>query len=167
MRPLVYVIAPYAAPTVQEIELNVSRAVAVGRLAAERGFVPIVPHALGWLGVHGAADESDPEVRPRALDCGLSLARLAGSLGADLWVVARGDRSLSSGTAGELKAYRDHGGMSVSLYTWFEWQALGAVDLALPQKPDDDSTEQLRVLNDEVRRYRDLVEDLRRRLGSA
>ena len=107
MSPL-YVAGPYAAPTRAETERNVQRALAVGRLAAARGYAPIVPHAAGWLGLYGS-EEDDGSLslpRSRALLGALHIATMVGAVRGHLWVILRDDRSMSNGSEIEYAAFR-------------------------------------------------------------
>lgn len=104
-REVVYIAAPYAAPTVGQIARNVARAIAVGRLAADRGLAPLVPHAIGWLGVHGPRDESAAGVRDAAIGSGEALAAMVGAHGGRLWIVSLPNGTLSSGCSREMAAY--------------------------------------------------------------
>lgn len=118
MREPLYVAGPYAADTPEGICRNVARAVALGRLAAEQGFTPIVPHAMGFCGVLGDPHEADDgTTRDRALDCGVSLARFVGMLDRPalglkgrLWVILRDDLTESYGTSVEVTAFAERGG---------------------------------------------------------
>jgi hypothetical protein len=112
MSPL-YVAGPYAAPTLADTERNVRRALAVGRLAVERGYAPIVPHAAGWLGLYGSAEDDGSLSLPRsrALLGALHVATMVGAVRGHLWAIMRDDRSLSEGSDIECTAwstaYRD------------------------------------------------------------
>jgi hypothetical protein len=105
MRAPVYIAAPYGAGSESEIRRNVARAVALGRLAASLGLAPIVPHAIGWLGVHGTRDESDMGARVIAIESGCAIASLVGTGGGLLWLLARPDGTLSPGCMSERAAY--------------------------------------------------------------
>jgi len=45
-RPFVFVTGPYSAPTEEEVERNIQRAINVGRIVFQKGYYPIVPHLL-------------------------------------------------------------------------------------------------------------------------
>jgi hypothetical protein len=132
---LVFVAGPYAGPTPEAVQYNVWRALCLGALAVRRGFVPIVPHAPGWLGVYGPADESLPEARAQAIRCSRELARQVGLCRGELWVIEQDDLTLSLGTAAEHDAFsagvRDSGyagqvGRFVTHRPWSEWMPLVA-----------------------------------------
>lgn len=99
---VVYIAGPYAAPTADEIARNVRRAVALGRYAAHLGYTPLVPHAQGWAGVYGAADESEAGVRELALRCSQDLAARAD----EVWIIQRDDGTRSEGSHLEAEAHR-------------------------------------------------------------
>lgn len=99
-----YIAGPYAAPTAEERERNVARAVLLGRLACELGYAPLVPHAIGTLGVLGSPAEDDG-CRERAIRCGEALARTVGLALGRAWIILRGDYTLSPGTERELVAF--------------------------------------------------------------
>ena len=123
----VYIAAPFRAPSLEEIEVNCRRAAALGFYAASvYGATPIVPHAMGFLGVHGplTAGDSNPEVRRRALDHACALVRLVGNAGGHLWVITNPDGSLSEGVAKELDAFRSCGvswSQIVIVRAWSAW----------------------------------------------
>jgi hypothetical protein len=140
---VVYVAGPYAAATPAEVAVNVDRAIAVGRLAVLRRRAPIVPHAQGWLGVFGAADESEPGVRQAALRSAAAVARTVGEVLGEFWAIEREDGTLSDGTAHELEAYvrgAESFGVShrraldgVIRRAWWRWAAdLEAEGIGLP-----------------------------------
>lgn len=93
-----YIAGPYAAPTVEERERNVARAVLLGRLACESGLAPIVTHAMGAADVFGAADEGDGS-RERALQCGEAIARAVAEAGGSIWIIAQTVQALSATSA--------------------------------------------------------------------
>ena len=45
-RPFVFVTGPYSAPTKEEVEHNIQRAIEMGRIVLHKGYYPIVPHLL-------------------------------------------------------------------------------------------------------------------------
>lgn len=45
-RPFVFVTGPYSAPTGEEVERNIQRAIDIGRILFQKGYYPIVPHLL-------------------------------------------------------------------------------------------------------------------------
>jgi len=104
-RKTAYIAGPYAASTPAEIERNVLRAAALGRLATEIGYAALVPHAIGWMGVYGERHEGDVGVRDRALSSSLALVEAVGRTGGALFVLERDDGSLSSGTGLELERF--------------------------------------------------------------
>lgn len=120
MRRVAYVAGPYGAATRDEIERNVRRACAVGQWATRKGFAPVVPHAIGWMGCHGSADESTPGVRETALDCGVALAGMVGWCDGVLSIILRDDRTMSLGTGFEDRAWRDQVAVAdaVALDAW-------------------------------------------------
>lgn len=129
-RRIVYIAAPFGASTKDEMRRNVARAVALGRLAVRQGLVPIVPHAIGALGVYGAADESEEGVREAAIECGVALAASC----PQMWLLKRGDGSISSGCQLE-RAAAAGAGASILIGSWESWKedfhAGGLIDLWL------------------------------------
>lgn len=128
-RPVVYIADPYAPtaaqaalPTLAAIEANVHAAIRVGAFASRMGFAPLVPHAMGWLGVHGDRGE-DADVRERAFATGVALARAVGAQGGELWVILREDGEMTAGTRVEHAAYLDGrgGGGRVRAARLAEW----------------------------------------------
>jgi hypothetical protein len=127
MKPA-YIAAPYGALTRDEIEINILRALALGRIAADLGFAPVVPHATGAAlfgseaGENGAAPTD--RARIRALEAGRAQARAVALAGGVLFVLLKPDGSMSEGTAIEFDAFREVGGMvhyfilTVSAYGW-------------------------------------------------
>jgi hypothetical protein len=164
VRNIVYVAGPYAGDSLEVIERNVGRAVAVGFLAVQRGLCPVVPHTMGWLHVHGAHDESVPGVREAAIQCGVSLAYATAKVGGILWVVSRDDGSLSAGTQLEVDCYRAHGGVTAVIRTWDQWVREGASY----RRPVDDRfyemDAQIGILKDETTRLVELVDSLREKV---
>jgi hypothetical protein len=151
VRQPVFIAGPYAAdPYTAEVAdttwRNVSRALALGHLAATLGYAPIVPHAQGWLAVYGGNDDTGAPslTRSRALHCSTALASGVGRLGGAFWLIAQGktrgrsgdfpgsmtDAVLSPGCHAEWAAFSAHG-VSVNWGTWDEWVA--ARPFALPQ----------------------------------
>lgn len=106
MNRLAYIAGPYAAGTPAEVAVNVHRAVALGHLAALCGHAPVVPHAMGAMGVYGDPSERGGVSRALALRCGRDLAEAVGAAGGALWVIEHDGGSLSAGTAIELDAFR-------------------------------------------------------------
>lgn len=45
-RPFAFVTGPYSAPTKEEEERNIQRAIEMGRIVFQKGYYPIVPHLL-------------------------------------------------------------------------------------------------------------------------
>lgn len=45
-RPLVFISGPYSAPTYEEVERNIQKAIEIGRIVFQKGYYPIVPHLL-------------------------------------------------------------------------------------------------------------------------
>lgn len=123
-RRLIYVAGPYGASTSEEIERNVYRACALGRLVTATGCVPVVPHAAGFLGCHGDPHEQDGgQTREVALACGVALASVVGRQGGNLWVLLRDDKSMSEGTKSEADAFASTLGRGVVLRdTWAGWK---------------------------------------------
>lgn len=120
-RPLLYVAGPYAGSTPEAIAENVRRATEVAKLAALRGFAPIVPHLHGHAGVHGSPDESCGKSRGVALEC--AVAQVAACR--YLFVILRDDGTLSPGTALEYDAWLEANSSRMSVLTcltWFDWQ---------------------------------------------
>jgi hypothetical protein len=169
MRYPAYIAGSFAGPNDAAVLRNVARALGVGWLATERGFAPLVPHAAGWLGVHGGKDE-DPGVRTAALTCGVSIARAVAAVGGHMWIVLRDDGTMSDGTALEHDCFRAHGGTDLRLIArrWDEWAAEGARELWPEQNAGARIAELLAertTLRDEVRRLGDLVTEYRDRTG--
>jgi len=85
---MIYVCAPYAAPTPDGVRANIDRAREIGaRLAAEYPTIPIlVPHLLGEGRLYGSAEDdgSDGAVRRLALSQGVAWAAFAGANGGAL-----------------------------------------------------------------------------------
>jgi hypothetical protein len=123
-RKTAYIAGPYAAETPLQIERNVMRSVALGRLATEIGYAALVPHAIGWMGVYGERHEGDVGVRDRALSSSLALVEAVGRSGGALFVLERDDGSLSTGTGLELERFlgcTDHAG-PVFRNSWEDWR---------------------------------------------
>ena len=120
-----YVAGPYGASTATEIEVNVSRALQLGRWAVAAGFAPIVPHLLGAAELYGCAKEQDDGTSRRvALECGISGARTVALAGGVFLGIVREDGSLSSGTQAEFDAYLVPTRTTVRavLHTWETWK---------------------------------------------
>lgn len=112
MRPPVYIAGPYRSVQPFGVDDNVSRARDLAAFAVRKGFTPFVPHVLGFRGVYGPGDTT-------ALDCCLSMVHAFGDVeGAQMWVIARDDGSLSEGTALEVEAWD---GAEPVVRTWSEW----------------------------------------------
>ena len=45
-RPFVFVTGPYSAPTKEEVNRNIQKAINIGHILFEKGYYPIVPHVL-------------------------------------------------------------------------------------------------------------------------
>lgn len=167
MRRVLYIAGPYAGATTEEIRRNVARALALGRLASDEGYAPIVPHAAGWLGVFGAPlEDDDGQCREAAIEVGCAMARSCGC-----WVIARDDGAWSDGTRAETSG----AGVAIDRAgTWAEWcrahpdlEAIEAemiarlAGAASPAPPDGsgsiyrDRLERLERLADEWRGVRD------------
>lgn len=121
-RPPCYIIAPYSAPTAAEIDANVARAEALGRLAALSGYAPIVVHSMiGGVFASGELDD-DPEARARGIECDLALLRLvAKEPGGAAWVLLRDDGNASPGSADEIGVWHDarHDGLTEGTWAWW------------------------------------------------
>lgn len=124
MRRVVYIAAPYSAPTRDGVLRNVARALALGELAAQNGLAPIVPHAMGILGVHGHPFEDSPGVRERALECGAAVARQGSFRGGSIeewavgWAILRDDGTRSDGVQLEIQASWTQSWVEK---TWAKW----------------------------------------------
>ena len=132
-RSLVFVAGPYSDPDPDEVHNNTLRAVLVGCLASDLGFVPFIPHLQGNAGVYGFA-EGYPEpdaVRARAMLVSSTFAKLIGSELGQFWGIARPDGSLSTGTQQDLDAYRSGGGQIVLIRPWPAWET----EIAIATRP--------------------------------
>jgi hypothetical protein len=131
---LVYIAAPYGPVgdhPEAEIRRNVARALALGRLAAVRGYAPIVPHAIGFMGTYGAPNEDDGGTsRLRAIESGEAHAASVGSCHGEFWLLLNDQGVPSSGCAQELAAWRASRSHGYATYdarlliqaTWDEWR---------------------------------------------
>ncbi len=114
MKPsMIYVCAPYAAPTPEGVRANIDRAREIGaRLAAEYPTIPIlVPHLLGEGRLYGSAEDdgSDGAVRRLALSQGVAWAAFAGRNCGALYM-GPGSES-SEGCTRERNAFLQAGGL--------------------------------------------------------
>lgn len=50
---VIYIAGPYTAPTNWQIQENINRAMAAGKLVAEMGAMPLIPHSNTPLIFHG------------------------------------------------------------------------------------------------------------------
>lgn len=117
---MIYIAGPYRAPTELEVERNVRRAVALGQYAARRGYTPIVPHAMGRMGVYGPDDV--PSTHELAIRCGTAVAREVTAL----WAIQRDDGTLSEGTALEVEAAQRRA--RIRQQTWDRWCVEAYID---------------------------------------
>lgn len=116
---IVYIAGPYMNTTKEGIRMNVRRALALGNAAAQLGFIPIVPHAHGYLGIYGDPhEEKGPETRETALRNGTYLARATKLADGMLWLLLRDDESISSGSQLELDAFGGYNTVHVVQGTW-------------------------------------------------
>lgn len=106
----IYVAGPFAAqehPLPVPVGLHVTRAAAVASWATRMGYAPLVVHPAIAAGAYG--DDDDPDDRRMGLAATVELVRLVASHPAgELWLITRDDGTLSSGTAGELRAWEQH-----------------------------------------------------------
>lgn len=121
-RSPVYVAGPYAGDTEAEILVNVHRACCLARLAVASQLAPIVVHPAIEAQAYGR--DEIPQERAAGLDCALALVELtARHSGGKLWILTRGDGSLSTGTARELEAWKGvrRGHREVRRGSWAQW----------------------------------------------
>ncbi len=126
---LVYIAAPYGAPTKAGIARNTLRALALGRLASLTGLAPVVVHpSLSRL--YGADD--DPEIRAFGLRCSCAIVDgIAALANSELWILAHSvtDKSaqVSDGCKAEAQVWlarRSNAG--IKLLTWDGYADLAA-----------------------------------------
>lgn len=135
----IYIAGPYRGVSTRDVEVNVLRACALGRFAASLGFLPVVPHAPGWLGVYGGKHD-DKAADDLALTCGLGLLDMVARCDGLLWVIAKAEASspagygpvLSRGCRDEVDRWRHPAARPVVIKTWAEWVEMGVVDTLQP-----------------------------------
>lgn len=103
MSTLVYIAAPYGAPTPEGRAENTRRAVALAALAAAWGRAPICVHPLIEAGVFG--DDDNPADRARGLACMAQVEAVAKADG-EMWVLLRDDGLMSRGCLAEVEAWQ-------------------------------------------------------------
>lgn len=102
---LVYVAAPFAAPTAALEALNAADARQLGRIVESLGWYPVVPHRLGYSDRDLNGDPS-PECRARALAATMEVMRAVMGMGGLLAVLLEADAGTrSSGVLGEIGAW--------------------------------------------------------------
>ena len=109
MKTLVYIVAPYGAPTYEERTRNVERACQLNLMACDAGYAPMLVHAALHGGAYGSDD--DPAIRARGLEIDLAWVEAVWKLGGELWVLLRPDGTLSSGSAVEVRHWRKLAGL--------------------------------------------------------
>ena len=98
---LLYLAAPYAAPTAAGVERNRTRARIMAEYAVRLGFCPVYTHDMPIYG----GSEDVPGVRDRALAHGLALAEWVAKSGGQMWVLTRDDDSISDGCRAETERF--------------------------------------------------------------
>jgi len=110
---VVYIAAPLGAETDAEIEANVRRAEALGRVAIACGLAPIVVHSnAGRL----FGSDNDPEARERGIQADLAIVRAVAAVGGHFWCLLRGDGTLSAGCRREHEEFLRSGGCRVQMF---------------------------------------------------
>lgn len=125
-RPIVYIIAPFAACDGRTEQQNVIRAVALGSLALSRGCIPFVPHVAISCPALSLPD-ADRIARETGLDLVSALGRLAEEAPDVLghaWIIERDDGTLSPGSALEV----ERGRFKVQRRTWADWRPFFEAD---------------------------------------
>jgi len=133
---LVYVCAPYGAPTHEEREVNVARALGVAQVLAREGWCPVCLHPAIHAGVYG--DDSDPAQREAGLAVAVRTVEDVVRGGGRVAVLLRDDGTMSPGTAAEWLAACRVAQASAAVFgrqwplllwdTWAGWLASGATD---------------------------------------
>lgn len=118
-----YIAGPYAGPTPEAVAENVRRAAALARWATEAGYAPECVHASIAAGCYG--DDQDPKDRERGLRICEARVRMTATAGGALLIILRDDRTPSSGTARELTAFQNAGGVECIARTWAQWLTFG------------------------------------------
>lgn len=121
MIPIVYICAPFSAPSLLERDRNVNRALLLGRLAVLSGFAPIVVHP-SIDSVFG--DDNDPAARARGLACNLAVCELVAHNGGALWILLRDDGTMSPGCECERAVWSMSRAEKITAHTWAGWRAL-------------------------------------------
>jgi hypothetical protein len=116
MRPVVYIAAPYRGENAAEVRANVAKATSLAAFAVRAGYAPVLPHAHAEV-YELAANDRGEEADRVALVCGLDQVRAVARAGGELWILSRGDGSLSNGCADERHAYAEAGGQDVTVYS--------------------------------------------------
>lgn len=121
MSLVIYIAAPFSAPTAAERERNTRRAEALNLLAIRQGHAPICPHSTILRGGQGRDDV--PEEREAGLSAMLAVLGRCDQV----WALTRDDGSLSAGMQRELEHWangpRPHPWIR---RTWAEWSVAGA-----------------------------------------
>ena len=108
MPRLAYIAAPYGAPTPEGRAENTRRAVALAALSVAWGRAPICVHPMIEAGAFG--DDANPADRALGLACCMAQVEAVARSGGEMWILLRGDRSMSDGCRAEVDAWERAGG---------------------------------------------------------
>lgn len=108
-RPVVYIAAPYGAPTRALIGWNIARACALATLAIREGLAPVVVHPSIPV-IYG--EEETPGARAVGLEVDTAIvAMIARSLTGRLWILETDAGELTPGVLQEYRTWRTARGL--------------------------------------------------------
>jgi len=116
---LVYICAPYGAPTHEGMTENTRRACMLNLLAADLGYAPQVVHAGIHMGAYGS--DADAATRRRGLEIDFAWIDAVAQLNGELWVLLTAALTLSSGSREEVGRFLTEAYSRTTRIKWFRW----------------------------------------------